>query len=80
MRRYLKLDKIQDLSREIDYKDLYYDFTTKASGSINFIGYNDPFTLFKKIRDGDTLLEMAEEDQKKIQKRVWSNKIKKSRP
>ena len=59
-----KLDEIQKLSREIDYKNLNYDFTTKASGSINFTGYNDPFTLFKKIRDGDISLEMAEEDQK----------------
>ena len=33
-----KLDEIQELSREIDYKNLNYDFTTKASGSINFIG------------------------------------------
>ena len=61
-----KLDEIQELSREIDYKNLNYDFTTKASGSINFTGYNGPFTLFKKIRDGDISLEMAEEDQKKI--------------
>ena len=33
-----KLDEIQELSREIDYKNLNYDFTTKASSSINFIG------------------------------------------
>ena len=60
-----KLDEIQDLRREIDYKNLNYDFTMKASRSINFTGYNGPFTLFKKIRDGDISLEMAEEDQKK---------------
>ena len=60
-----KLDEIQELSREIDYKNLNYDFTTKASGSINFTGYNGPFTLFKKIRYGDISLEMAE-DQKKF--------------
>ena len=64
-----KLDEIQELSREIDYKDLNYDFTTKASGSINFTGYNGPFILFKKIRDGDISLEMAEEDQKKKKKK-----------
>ena len=34
-----KLDEIQELSKEIDYKNLnYYDFTTKASGPINFTG------------------------------------------
>ena len=65
-----KLDEIQELSREIDYKNLNYDFTTKASGSINFTGYNGPFTLFKKIRDGDISLEMAEEDQKKLKENL----------
>ena len=63
-----KLDEIQELRREIDYKNLNYDFTMKASGSINFTDYNGPFTLFKKIRDGDISLEMAEEDQKKFKR------------
>ena len=31
-----KLDEIQELCREIDYKNVNYNFTTKASGSINF--------------------------------------------
>ena len=66
---YEKLDEIQELSREIDYKNLNYDFTMKASGSINFTGHNGPFTLFKKIRDRDILLEMAEEDKKKIKRK-----------
>ena len=61
-----KLDEIQELSREIDYKNLNYDFAMKVSGSINVTGYNSPFTLFKKIKDGDISLEMAEEDQKKF--------------
>ena len=65
-----KLDEIRELSREIDYKNLNYDFTTKASGPINFTGYNGPFTLFKKIRDGEISLEMAEEDQKKFKGKI----------
>ena len=60
-----KPDDIQELSREIDYKNLNYDFTTKVSGSISFTGYNGPFTLFKNMSDGYISLEMAEEDQKK---------------
>ena len=63
-----KLDAIQELSREIDYKNLNYDFTAKASGSINFTRYKGPFSLFKKIRDGDISLEMGEEDQKKLKR------------
>ena len=70
-----KLDEIQELSKEIDYKNLNYDFTTKASGPINFTGYNGPFTLFKKIRDGDMSLEMAEEDQKKFKRKYCQIKL-----
>ena len=58
-----KLDEIQEFSRETDYKNINYNFTTKASGSINFIKFKSPFSIFKKIRDGDISLEMAEEDQ-----------------
>ena len=65
-----KLDEIQELSRETDYKNLNYDFTTKASGPINFNGYNGPFTLFKKMRDGDISLEIAEEDQKNLKEKM----------
>ena len=70
-----KLDEIQELSREIDYKNLNYDFTTKASGSINFNGYNGPFSLFKKIRDGDISLEMAKEDQKNFRREFGEIKL-----
>ena len=69
-----KLDEIQELRREIDYKNLNYDFTTKASGSINFTGYNGPFTLFKKIRDGYISIEMAKEDQKKFKREFRQKK------
>ena len=34
-----KLDEIQKLSKNIDYKYLEYNFTTKASCSISFIRY-----------------------------------------
>ena len=61
-----KLDEIQELSSEIDYKNLNYNFTTKASGSINFIKFKGPFNLFKKIRD--ISLEMAEEVQEKYKR------------
>ena len=63
-----KLHEMQGLSREIDYKNLNYNFTTKAGGSINFMKFKGPFSLFKKIRDGDISLEMAEEDQEKFKR------------
>ena len=43
-----KLNEIQELSREIDYKNLNYNFTTKANGSINFIKFKGPFNIFKR--------------------------------
>ena len=66
---------MQELSREIDYKNLNYDFTMKDSGSSNFTRYNGPFTLFKKIRDGDMSLEMANKDKKKIKREFGQIKI-----
>ena len=41
-----KLDEIQELSKNIDYKYLDYSFTLKASGSISFIRYKGPFSFF----------------------------------
>ena len=70
-----KIDEIQDLSREIDYKNLNYNFTTKASGSINFIKFKGPFSLFKKIRYRDISLEMAEEDQEKFKREFSQIKL-----
>ena len=69
-----RLDEIQELSKNIDYKYLNYIFTTKASGSINFTGYKRPFSLFKNIRNGDISLEMAEEDQKKFKRELGQTK------
>ena len=63
-----RLDEIQELSKNIDYKYWNYIFTTKASGSINFTGYKSPFSLFKNIRNGDISPEMAEEYQKKFKR------------
>ena len=57
-----KIDKIPELSKNIDCKYLNYSFITKASGSINLIRYKGPVSLFKNVRDGDISLEMAEED------------------
>ena len=69
-----KLNEIQELSREIHYKNLNYSFTTKASGSINFIKFKSQFNHFQKIRDRDISLEMAEEDQEKFRRELGQTK------
>ena len=63
-----KLIEIQELSKNIDYKNLNYNFTTKSSGSINFIKFKGPFNFLKKIRDQDISLDMAEEDQENFKR------------
>ena len=65
-----KPDEIQELSREIDSKNLNYNFTTKSSGSINFIRFKGPFSLFKNIRDRDISLEIVEEDQENFKREL----------
>ena len=67
-----KLDEIQELSRKLDYKNLDYNFTTKASGSINFSKFKGPFSIFKKIRGGEISIKLAEEDQESF-KREFSH-------
>ena len=69
-----KLDEIQELSKEIDYKNLNYNFTTIDSRPIHFIKFKGPFSYFKKIRDGDISLEMAEEDQEKFKREFGQTK------
>ena len=66
-----KHDEIQELSREIDYKILNCNFKTKVSGSINFIKFKCPFSLFKKIRNGEISLE---EDQESFKREFSKNK------
>ena len=56
------------LNKKYLYKSLNYNFTTKDSRSIHFIKFKGPFSYFKKIRDGDISLEMAEEDQEKFKR------------
>ena len=58
-----KFNEIQEMSEEIDYENLIYNFTIKVSGSINFVKFKGPFGLFKEIRDGDTSFKTAEKDQ-----------------
>ena len=49
-----KLNEIQEMRKEIVYKNLVYNFTGKASGSIHFTKFKGPFGLFKmaEIKNG----------------------------
>ena len=43
-----RLSEIQEISNEIDFKDLIYNFKTKGSAPINFIKLKGPFGLLEK--------------------------------
>ena len=46
---------------------------------MNFIQSKGPFSLFKKMRDGDISLKMAEEDQEKFKKQFRQIKSRNSK-
>ena len=54
------------MRKEIDYKNLVYNFTSKASGTINFTKFKGPFGLFKEVKEENISLKMTEEDQYKF--------------
>ena len=65
-----KLNEIQEMRKEIDYKSLVYNFTSKISGSINFIKFKGPFGLFKEIKEGNISLKVAGKDQDKFKREL----------
>ena len=64
------MSEIQEISNEIDYTDLIYNFKTKGSAPINFIKFKGPFGLFREIRDDNISLTKAEENQKDFKKEL----------
>ena len=74
---------MQELRSKIDHKNLNFNFTRKANGSTSCIKHKGPFSIFKKIRDGDISLEMVEEDQEKFKREFsqikWGNPKHKSK-
>ena len=51
--------EIENLSREIDYKDLTDHFKTKGNSPQNFNGFEYPLIFLRKKRDGEIKLEEA---------------------
>ena len=58
------------MRKEIDYKSLVYNFTSKISGSINFIKFKGPSGLFKEIKEGNISLKVAGKDQDKFKREL----------
>ena len=64
------MSEVQEISNEIDYNDLIYNFKTKGSAPIHFIKFKGPFGLFREIRDDNISLTKAEENQKDLKKEL----------
>ena len=62
------------ISRDINYKNLFYYFTIPGISPINFIKFTGPFNTFKEIRDGDKTLQEIEQDQEKLKREYNSIK------
>ena len=58
------------MRKEIDYKNLVYNFTSKTSGSINSIKFKGPFGIFKEIKEGNISLKITEKDQEKFKREL----------
>ena len=58
-----RMDEILEISREIDYKTLVYDFKGPTS-SISFSKFTCPMYTYDQLKNGGTTLQQVEEEQK----------------
>ena len=59
------MDEILEMSREINYSNLVYDFTGPTS-SIDFATFRGPIYTCNKLKKGDKTLQQVEKQEKKI--------------
>ena len=66
------MDEILKMSREIDYKNLVYDFKGPTS-SISFSKFAGPMYTYDQLKNGETTLQQIEEEQKDLNEIVKGN-------
>ena len=57
------MDEILEMSREINYNRLIYDFKGPTS-SISFSKFGGPMYTYEKLKNGETTLQQVEKEQK----------------
>ena len=72
-----RMDKILQMSREIDYKNLVYGFKGPTS-SISFSKLAGPKYTYDQLKNDKTTLQLVEEEQKDFKK--YLNEIVKGNP
>ena len=66
------MEETQDLSKQIDFNDLTYQYKGNAALK-TFIGFKGPLNFYKSIKEGYITLEKAEEKQNEFKSEI--NKI-----
>ena len=64
------LAKIRESYKPIDFNDLTYNFKDLRIPPVGFIKFKGPLHIFKSIHNGDTPLESAENEQKKLKEEL----------
>ena len=62
-----RLDEILEMSKEIDYNNLVYNFKGPTH-PINFGLFRGPIFIYNHIKNGDTTLQQVEKEQKDFKK------------
>ena len=63
------MDGILEMSREINYNKLVYNFKGPTS-SISFTRFGGPMYTYNQLKSGDTTLQQAEKQQKDFKKEL----------
>ena len=61
-----RMDEILEMSREINYNKLVYNFTS----SISFTKFGGPMYIYNQLKNGDTTLQQVEKQQKDFKKEL----------
>ena len=61
-----RMDEILEMSREINYNKLVYNFTS----SISFTKFGGPMYIYNQLKNGDTILQQVEKQQKDFKKEL----------
>ena len=65
-----RMDKIQDMSNNIDFNNLTYYFKNPNFVPTNFIGFRGSLHIFKKIKNSNISIKKAEEHQKNFKSKL----------
>ena len=53
------MDKINNMSKQIDFNNLTYYFKDRNLTSINFFGFGGPFNIYENIKNGNISIEQT---------------------